>query len=295
MENIFRATGFGIVTLIAGAGALGCTSSSGTTASADGGAGSDGSAGGDAGDPGTVVTGNIFVQQFKSGGSYVYDLNARFTKPPPDGCTTTATGPCTISLCGVPGSGGGGTPGKASNAGPITISAPATSAVLTFMPFGTSGAYGQMTGMSAFFAGGDMVSAVGAGGPDLPAFPMQTVVAPNDITVTAPACTPGCPVLDRTMDYVVTWTGGGAGTVDIDVQSGTATSIVNIVCTFTAAAGTGTVPTALLTQLAKAGDPGITGGVFVTPSNHVTFKVGAVDTTMNLTATGLLAPPFTFK
>ena len=75
-------------------------------------------------------------------------------------------------------------------------------------------------------------------------------------------------------DLVVTWTGGGAGKVTLTFETISDAALVLLECKFAAAGGTGTVPTALLQKLEKAGSAGVTGVALITPNNEVTFPLG---------------------
>jgi hypothetical protein len=134
------------------------------------------------------------------------------------------------------------------NAGDVTVTnamGDAGALVATYGAVRGVMAYPSLDAAIKFFSGGDMITATGAGGADLPAFGAQTVVAPSDITV--PACTSMCPDVDRSKDLIVTWTGGGAGNVDVFLQARSDTGpFIAIACRYAASAGTATVPTAVL-------------------------------------------------
>ena len=181
------------------------------------------------------------------------------------------------------------------NAGAITVAdgaAAAGSVTLNYGPFSETSSlmgYRPVSGDVQFFAGGDPITAAGAGGADLPAFPLQTVIAPSDITVTSPACTPsGCPALDRAADLNVAWTGGGAGKVFFTYETLSPSHVAIVSCQFDAAGGTGTVPAALLGHLEKAGDPGIAGVFAIGVTNEgPSFLVGDTPTKLEVQGSGL--------
>jgi len=134
-----------------------------------------------------------------------------------------------------------------------------------------------VTGNTSFFNAGDMVSVSGAGGADLPAFTMQTVIAPSGITVTSPVCASGaCADVDRAADAMVTWTGGGAGRVSVAYLTTTDDGTKAVTCNFDASAGSGTVPVAALMTLDQASAPGFFGLESITPIDSKTIMVGTL-------------------
>lgn len=293
-----------------GTGGDGGQRGGGDGAVGEGGAlGEGGGDGGAVGDGGVVARniGRIVLDQSDDRGSYSYDTNVSFTRTTPTGTPTpcpemlsVTMGACTATkLCVPPAVDAGTRPFPDSlNAGTITIAGgtgAAGAAVLTYGPqtIGpyTFNGYPHATGSLQFFAGGDMLTATGGGGADLPAIPTQTVVAPSDITVTAPACTvAGCPPVDRTVDLVASWTGGAAGKAFFTYESLSDKYVVVINCEFDASAGTGTVPAALLAHLEKAGDPGIAGVVVIGVTNQTPiFMVGDIPTTFTVLGGGGLS------
>ena len=211
---------------------IGCGGSSG-------GGGDGGGGGGDGLMPDTGVTptrfGSVFVQSYLAqtqGGSAIATFQ---TESGP--CTRQMTGACEIDDCTST------TPTLVS-AGTVAISGtqPAIS-----MPIQPDKTYHQVTSTTPFFAGGEslMFSAAGA---DVPAF-SKTLTAPGKATITAPA-KPGTVLgVNRGQDFVVTWTGGGAGEVQVALLPG-GSNTVSVYCRFPAAAGTGTIPSATLAHLA---------------------------------------------
>jgi len=285
-------------------GALGCSSSSKGAPSDSGGGGSGEGAGGvnggvggsgagagagGGGGGGPVRVGEIDVTQANISNSYSYSVSAGFATltggvvPTGTAPTSTTIGDCTATVVPTTDTPDAGSPMqpvvKLLNAGPITIAGAGTppSVMLEYGPAkgATFSNYAEVTGNTAFFAGGDSLTVSGAGGPDLPSFAAPTLIAPSRIKLTSPDCSAGCPDLDRTTDLVMTWTGGGAGKVTATFETISAAALVLVECKFGAAGGTGTVSTALLQKLEKAGSPGVTGVAVVTPNNEVTFPVGA--------------------
>lgn len=268
-------------------GGSGSDGSAGTKADAgtDGSSGSGGSAGSgsDAGSmPETsgsapLVVGEITLHQNTVGPMAAYDAFVAFgATTSASMCTTTAMGSCSYVVC-PSADGDGGTPMEIStpNAGTVTITGTGAPAMVTYGAVGDGVmAYEPVDGQTRFYNPGDIITVTGAGGPDLPAFGAQTVVAPSDIAVTSPVCGMTCPDLDRTKDLLVTWTGGGAGGVDVVLLAASDTATVLVTCTFPASSGTGSLPTAVLMKLPMGGD--VVGLQSVIPTNHTDFTVGTV-------------------
>jgi hypothetical protein len=72
------------------------------------------------------------------------------------------------------------------------------------------------------------------------------------------------------------------GKVLVSFESVAPTEVVLLQCKFDVSAGTGTVPSALLAKLGKAGDPDVTGIEQITPINEVSFLVGTAVTTFTI-------------
>ena len=271
----------------------------------EGGSGTDGSAGdgsstADGGGTGGA-SGSILLTQSRLGTNFNYGLNAAFRAAmagtttmggaPP---TVTTMGACSATVIPTPPDNDAGLPAARSglNAGTITLggSGMPTSALLMYGPFmgqpGLSG-YAQVEGSTKIFTGGDTMTLSGAGGPDLPAFATQTLVAPTEVVITAPVCGGTCPDLDRTTDLVVTWTGASAGKVVVTFETIADAQVVILECSFDPAAGTGTVPAALLAKLDKAGDPNVSGAEIISDVNKVQFNVGGIPTTFTIQSTNI--------
>lgn len=288
MNKFFRATCLSILgAAAASAGIFACSSTDSTTADGgpgDGGGGGDGNpANGDGGGNGSTVVGNISVVQNTSLTNAIVSFGKTTTKAS-GSCTTSAMGSCNIVVCPAANADAGlpmqiTTP----NAGTVTLAGGTAGAdTMITVPYGSIGdagvmGYPSVRIMSEFYKPGDMITATGAGGADLPAFAAQTVPAPSDVTVTSPVCAMTmCPDVDRSMDMVVTWTGGGAGDVDVAVEMDSDTTTVGVSCTFPASSGTGTIPTAALMMLPVGADVG--GLVSILPASSKTFSVGTVQT-----------------
>jgi hypothetical protein len=291
MAKLMRLGGVGCVLLLAaGALAAGCvTSSSGSapdagfmsidsgfgaevSIGADGGPGADGAAG-------TAYLGSIHLTQSNLGGTFSTSASASFEsvqlQAGAAGCTTATFGPCAASVCPLP-AGDAGTPAYVvDNAGSITIAGASGIGSVTLTFDAAMMRYSAPTGMTQLFAGGDRISATGAGG-GLPAFAAQTVTAPSDIVL--PECMGTmCTDIDRTVDKIVTWTGGGAGKVQFTIETTSDTQVTALICLWDAAGGTGTAPAAALSMLDKADNTpgGTTGAEIVFPYSDTSFAVGS--------------------
>ncbi|MGH7281556.1 MAG: hypothetical protein ACRELY_08545, partial [Polyangiaceae bacterium] len=306
MNVFFRTTWLGVLGAFVCAGFVACGSSDDTTTPSDGGAldndaisgdanppNGDGSVGGDASTPPYAI---ITLSQWAP---TAYSLSADFTAGGVSPCVTTNTSGCSITVCTYPAAAadaGGGSPFVPPNAGDITVTGmrDAGPVVITYGELGDSGIIGYATqnGNALFFQGGDTVTATGAGGPDLPSFGPQSAVAPDAIVLTSPVCTgSSCADLDRTTDLAVTWTGGGTGTLHAffeSVVTSPSPFFTAIDCPFDSSAHAGTVPSAVLMNLAKTGDPGVSANAeSFTPSTFVGFTLGADLGSFNLEGQGV--------
>ncbi len=204
------------------------------------------------------------------------------------GCTESVIGPCKIAACPA----SAGMPVTELNAGPITVtgSGPDSPVALSYgqqTPGGPAG-YPPATGASPFCSSGDTVTASGGGGPDLPAFAAQSIVAPSDIAVTSPACAAGaCQDIPRSMDAIITWSGGTAGKVSVAYVTATDAGSKILACSFDASAGTGTVPSAALMQLDVGSSAGFFGSMLITPIDSKEIMVGSMPTVLGVEATPL--------
>jgi hypothetical protein len=173
------------------------------------------------------------------------------------------------------------------NAGPITVTGirmPPT-LLIDYTDNGATGPsdYKGVRGDTRFFEDGDVLSVRGAGGPDLPAFKVESLKAPSEITVTAPSCVTGsCPDIDHTQDLLFTWENGGDGKVNVLFETVADAQVVLLECKFDAAGGKGTVPSALLSKLDIVDGENVSGIEQITPIDEVTFLVGDVSTTFSI-------------
>lgn len=258
-----------------------------------GGPGSDGGAG--AGTP----LGSVLVTQAVTGSVANFGIDAVFLSSPvalPAGCTTTPVAGCVAIRCPDI------TPElpdlSTLNAGTLTVTGTGVSspATLTYgagpIP-GTSG-YSPVTAPTKFYNSGDKLSVSGAGGADLPAFAAQTLVAPNEIVLSAPACASpldggACTDVDRSAGATLAWTGGGAGQVAVTYITDTDSGTKTLSCLFDALPGAGVVPSAALMMLDPASAPGYHGQEFINPVSSKAFMVGtlaAVFTVQGTAVTG---------
>jgi hypothetical protein len=194
----------------------------------------------------------VGLGQSNLGGTETTTGLALFTKTPgpvtSTTCTQTKSGSCTLNRCEL---GDGGAPAEFS-AGTITITGGTLSAPIT-LTYDASTGYSVFSSTTPIYTPGQTfnVSAVGA---DIAAFSGASAAAPNDIVITSPSGGTGTNLMyaiDESTDLVITWTGGSAGAqVDVNLSNLDDSSLaLNASCTFDASAGTGTIPTALLTQL----------------------------------------------
>ena len=291
------------------AGGSGDSGAGGNTAAAGGGAGGKGGASaaggatGQSGAGGAAATGRgvIDLVQAQISSAFNYTAQGGFvrfapTTPAANGivCTASTVGDCLVSACTISDVGDAGAAPPAAtalDAGTLTImGAGASKATLVFgtvSPSSMQKGYPSVAADTQFFSGGDSISVVGAGGADLPAFKAQMVIAPNDLTLTAPDCSAGCPDLDRTQDLAVTWTGGGAGHVKASFETVGDTAAGYVFCTFDATAGTGTVPKAALAALGDTRDGSTTGVELFDGSSEANFTVGDVPTTFSVQLAGI--------
>lgn len=180
---------------------------------------------------------------------------AFFATPPapPAGCTTQLVdgGACLVTTCAAH---------AASDAGVVSL-ASAGALDLSGGAFGDAGVQIGADNLGSYlynttgpmFAPGDTLTVSGAGA-TVPAFPAQSLVAPDAIVVTAPAAAAdaGALVISTTTDVAVAWTGGATGnrvvfTLSAFFKSGASASTT---CSWDAAAGQATIPASAVTGLA---------------------------------------------
>jgi hypothetical protein len=224
---------------------------------------------GEAGSPATHMF--IDVSQLLSASASNFQISAAF-QADVAGCTSVAIGPCTAVRCVIDPNAGPPVIPAGTSAGDITVvGAGASTATLMF---GADAQYSSATGMAGFFSGGDAITLTAAGGA-IDAFGPKTLIAPGEVVFTAPACTMGsCPGIDRTVDMPVSWTGGGAGNVQVAIETAAETLSTAVSCVFKATAGTAVVPAGALAMLDQADGNSITALQIMFPIDSVAFTVG---------------------
>jgi hypothetical protein len=177
--------------------------------------------------------------------------------------TESTHGACKVTTCTVEDAGqavvdaGDAGAVNAPHAGAISISGGKLSSPIVMNPK-ANGSYDFVFGTTPLYDPGQNVSVNAAGG-DVPAF-SGSAAAPGNITVTAPTFTTAQTSFNKSQDLNVTWTGGGAGKVNV-LLSSTGAKFVSVTCSYDANTGTGTVPSAAMADLANSGTISIGGGV----------------------------------
>jgi hypothetical protein len=293
MKNKYKIAFFGIsISAMVAACFLGCgglVADADTTSPAGGGPATDAGTAADA-DADASPAATFFLTQtaltnyLPNQTSYRYESFGWFYLPyVPHGplCASSTVGDCAAKVCELPPPFPQGVTSSL-NAGAITVAGAAGAVMLSFGPvFEDAGLYYHADGTTRFFKGGDAITFSGAGSADVPAFAPQTVIAPNDIVLTAPDCSgfSSCVDVDRTTDLRVAWTGSSVGNVVASLTT-SGTKQVTVTCTFDAAAGTGTVPASLLATLESS------GMARYFPQNGAAFRVATGDATFAVQGTG---------
>ncbi len=164
-----------------------------------------------------------------------------FVASSPATCETRTVGMCAARNCTTTAA----SRIASASAGTITITGGKQAVTLT--PDG-KGAYAAFSDQATLWSGGETID-VSAAGADVPAFE-GTLVAPAQVTVTAPAFDSALPLaIDRGHDLALAWS-GGSGTVGVTLvgPSSDATT-ASLSCSFDATDRTGTVPAVLLQAL----------------------------------------------
>ena len=182
--------------------------------------------------------------------------SATFTETvgvPDTGCTETTMGPCTLRDCffatppadaGMPVDAGMPT---FPSAGTILVDGDPMDVTLAPEPDGN---YFAVSGSGQIW-GDDTMVTVGAEGADVPAF-SSTLVGPRGSSVDSPTFMTPPIMIDRAMPLTFTWAGGSGtmqGQLVNNVVDAAGTQTVIVLCSFDAAAGTGTIPAELLEQV----------------------------------------------
>jgi hypothetical protein len=154
-------------------------------------------------------------------------------------CTTQTVGRCTLYMCPQ-------TPPPVTYASSGTVTILGLSQSVVLAP-STDKTYPPYSTQSALLSGGENLT-IRSTGADAPAF-MLTFTAPARASITMPAkpAVAGSSItIDRSGDFPVAWTGGGAGEVYVVIGSNAGYSMT---CEFAASAGSGTIPAAALSLL----------------------------------------------
>lgn len=209
--------------------------------------------------------GEISFTDVKGAGGFLTAGFYENTAQAANGCTTTAIGACTIATCDP---NADATPPPLPQAGIVFFSGGTLpEAGLGLVPQ-DGGVYGTAQHDSPLFAAGDMLQAKATGG-DVPAF-SGTVVGPAAVTLTAPVADGGRHQIDTSSELPVAWTGGETGaTVAVQLVAFKGSTPISIGCRFDAAAGSGTVPKAVIAQLA-----GSTGSLYVSQLRASSLDAG---------------------
>ncbi|HEX8796627.1 MAG TPA: hypothetical protein VF765_37005 [Polyangiaceae bacterium] len=238
----------------AASGGVACSSSGTGNASGDAGGVSSSSSGGSSGSSsssggsssGGTTHGEVVVAQSAptDGGAATGTLTATFGERDAGGptCAVTTSGPCQIQDCTAVLADDASTPVDVS-AGNVTLSGGKLPAPVT-LSF-ADGGYTSAFEMTQLFAPGDVFQ-VTATGDTVPAFSGTTPPAPGPITLTSPSPVGtelGSPVypIDLTKSATFSWSGGATGAKTLVSVTNLDTNVI-VVCSFDAAAGTGTIP-----------------------------------------------------
>jgi hypothetical protein len=195
-------------------------------------------------------------------------------------CTRTQSGACNVVDCvsdgGIP------TLPPPRSAGTLSVAGTLVDGGISvaFLPNG----YATYPVSSRVWNGGNTLT-VSAAGAAVGAFSGKTVVAPNAIVLTAPACSgDSCGSASKSSALNLTWTGGASSGVRVELLSaipaGGGHSIV-ATCSFTSSPAT--VPAAVMASLGANSD-GYASRLSVEPINTTSFSDGAFQVT--LTARG---------
>ncbi len=220
------------------------------------------------------------------GGGWYASFTTSITEadPNPNSCSTTTFGRCTAVRCVEPDGGyvQGATPTLIrDSAGVVTISGASTDVRLT----PDAGIYAAGRLSMAQVWGDAATLTLAASGETVPAFSSKLTV-PGNITVTAPVCGRPptesaftCGTLNRASPLSIMWSGGTVGSVVVVLTSTGAHSTGIVSCSFAAEAGTGTIPTQMLSQLDT-----MQGSLSITSENETNFAAG--DYAVRFRATG---------
>lgn len=191
------------------------------------------------------------------------------------GCTNTTIGGCTISDCSAAADAGTPPDGGQVGAGTLTFTGLADGGVVVIAP-AANGSYLRQIQSQLFVAGS--VLQVSSSGGAVPAF-TASVSAPVSATLTTPACPlSNCGMISKAAGLPVAWTGGGTGSISVQVL--TATNQVS--CSFPAASASATVPAAAL-----AGIPPGSASLFFGSTASTTVQAGPFPIAVSASETGV--------
>src|SRR5581483_903868 len=169
---------------------------------------------------------NVITNPFAAdGGTIVSSAAASFE----NSCQLDPIGPCTSIACATT---------AMHDSGTITIAGGASPQTLGYGAMG----YPNLNSAAALWPAGTHLT-VSATGADVPAWNLSLVM-PASVTITAPDLT-GMPTAPRSSDLAFTWQ-GGSQSISVTLAQGKTV----IRCEFPAAGGSGSIPTAVLQQLA---------------------------------------------
>jgi hypothetical protein len=232
--------------------------------------------------------GVITFSQAPDGGGTFY---AAFTETPPPAapnCSSVDAGACTTTSCSAPAASdsGAGSDGGDDSAAPVVSRNPGTLKV-TGGVFGSGfqvapdvlGTYLYTTPGTLFTAGETL--GVAAGGGALPAFSLRTVAAPPVLDLTEPTTDGGKLAVATGQPLTLTWMPGRAGDETVVTATAYFTSggLASMTCTWPAAEGGATVPSAALRPLAAQNAIG--SGIVWYELAQTKFTTGTVEVSMS--------------
>ena len=177
-------------------------------------------------------------------------------------CTLQQTfGSCVVRTCGSRSAG-------TTSAGAITVTGGRQA--ITLMPASGGGYTAFQDSSVGIFDGGESLHVMAAGAA-VPAF-SGNIVAPSQVTMTAPASQTGSITLARSAGLSLAWSGTSSGNVDITLAGASGPQVF---CSFPASGGSGAISSSALALLAagdatidaeQSSDTSVTAGGF-----HVTL------------------------
>jgi hypothetical protein len=189
----------------------------------------------------------------------------------PNECTTMdRMGPCYVQHCDR-------SMAMYVSAGAITISGGAGQPI-SLVP-DASNRYSPFSMPAELFPAGQTIN-LAASGATAPAY-TASVTMPGQVTITSPAKPAGSLAVTRSQDFTITWSSQMTDIVEVSASSNPDPN-TELVCAFPAAAGSGTVPAALLAML-----PAGMGGMSVTSWETVQNRVNDWSLFFSVFRTGL--------